>query len=86
MKRKKLLRKIKELLSAKRRAQLAQYDSLVKVLHKLDKKEAALRESLKEEKDKKRSRELQHKIDVIEAQRKKGDKLRRKLEKLRDDD
>ena len=86
MKRKKLLRKIKELLSAKRRAQLAQYDSLLKVLHKLEKKESTLRQRLKDEPDKDHRKELQHKIDVIAAQRRKGTALKRELEELREAD
>jgi hypothetical protein len=83
MKRKKLLRKIRALLSADQRAQLAKYDSLENVLSKLDAKEAAFREKLEGEKDKKQRRELLRKLEVIEAQRTKGEKLRKELEELR---
>jgi hypothetical protein len=84
MKTKKLLRKIKALLSADQRAQLAKYDSLEKVLGKLATKESALREKLGEEKDEERRGEILRKIEVIEAQRQKGAKLKQDIEKLRD--
>jgi hypothetical protein len=83
MKRKKLLRKMKSLLSADRRAQLAKYDSLEKVLGELDAKESAFREKLDGEKDEEKRRELLRKLEVIEAQRTKGEKLRKELEELR---
>ena len=83
MKTKKLLRKMKALLSADQRAQLAEYDSLEKVLRKLGTKEAAWREKLDAEEDKERRREIMRKLEVIEAQRKKGEKLRKQIEELR---
>ncbi|MBW2422494.1 MAG: hypothetical protein JRH19_28485 [Deltaproteobacteria bacterium] len=84
MKTKKLLRKMKALLSADQRAQVAKYDSLEKVLNKLEKKEVALCEKLDGEREEGRRRELLRKLDVIEAQRKKGEKLKQEIEKLRD--
>ncbi len=84
MKTKKLLRKIKALLSADQRAQLAKFDSLEKVLRKLKKKEIALREKLEQENDKELRREIQRKLKVIEAQLKKGTKLKAQIGKLRD--
>lgn len=86
MKTKKLLRKIKALLSADQRAQLAKVDSLVEILQKLDKKELGLREKLRGEHDESRRREILRKLDVIAAQRKKGEKLEHKLDALRDAD
>jgi hypothetical protein len=86
MKTKKLLRKIKSLLSADRRAQIAKADSLEEILRKLERKEQALRAKLDEEKDKARSKEILRKLEVIAAQRKKGEKLGKKITALRDAD
>ncbi len=83
MKTKKLLRKIKALLSADQRAQLAKYDSLEEVLTKLMAKEEAFREKLDGEEDKERRREILRKLEVIEAQRKKGDILKQEIKALR---
>ncbi len=84
MKRKKLLRKIKELLSADQRAQVAKYDSLEKVLGQLAAKEVTFRERLDAEDDKERRREILRKIEVIDAQRRKGEKLKEEIRELRD--
>ena len=86
MKTKKLLRKVKELLSADRRAQLAKYDSLKKVLKKLEAKEVALRDRLDGEEEDQRRREILRKLEVIEAQRKKGARLKKEIEKLRENE
>lgn len=85
MKTKKLLRKVKALFGAERRAQIAKYESLEKVLKKLGKKEDALRQKMKAEGDKQRRRELRRKIRVIDAQRTKGAKLMAEIEKRRKD-
>jgi hypothetical protein len=84
MKTKKALRKLKALLSADERAQLAKYDSLEKVLRKLESKEATLREKLEGESDEERRREILRKLDVINAQHQKGAKLKEDIKKLRD--
>ena len=84
MKTKKLIRKIKVLLSADRRAQLAKYDSLKKVLTKLEAKEVALRDRLDGEQDDQRRREVLRKLEVVEAQRKKGAELKKEIEALRE--
>jgi hypothetical protein len=84
MKTKKLLRKMKALLSADRRAQIAEYDSLEKVLKKLQEKESALREKLDREKDEERRHEIRRKLEVMKAQRKKGASLMKKIKGLRD--
>jgi hypothetical protein len=86
MKRKKLLRKIKSLLNADQRAQIKKFDSLEKVLQKLESKEADFHEKLKQEKSKARREELHRKLEVIQAQRKKGVRLKTEIEKLRDDE
>ena len=83
MKRKKILRKLKTLLSADQRAQLAKYDSLERVLRNLEAKEAKLRERLQTEDDERKRREIHRKLEVSEAQRKKGLKLKGELEALR---
>lgn len=79
MKTKKLLRKIKDLLSADRRAQMAKADSLEEILKKLDRKAKGLREKLDAEQDEDRRRELNRKLEVVEAQRTKGEKLSSEL-------
>jgi hypothetical protein len=84
MKRKKLLKKIKALLNADQRAQLAKYDSLQKVLQQLEVKESAFREKLNAEADEERRQEILRKLLVIEAQRKKGVRLKDEIERLRD--
>jgi len=84
MKTKKLLRKIKDLLSADRRAQMAKADSLEEILKKLDRKARGLREKLDAEQDEDRRRELNRKLEVVEAQRTKGEKLSSELEAERE--
>ena len=86
MKTKKLLAKIRALLSADRRRQIAKYESLSKTLAKLAKKAASLREKLDGETDASRRAEIEHKLKVIKAQRKKGKKLKAELEALREAD
>jgi hypothetical protein len=83
MKTKKLVRKIKVLLGSGRRAQLAKRSSLEKVMRKLETKELALRRKLNGKADKEQRREIQQKLEVIEVQRKKGQKLMKELEELR---
>ena len=84
MKTKKLLRRISDFLSEDRRAQIAKADSLEKILTKLEKKAVALREKLHDAAEEAERRELFRKLDVVEAQRKKGEKLAKELEALRD--
>jgi predicted nucleic acid-binding Zn-ribbon protein len=84
MKTKKLVQELKALLSADQRAQIAQADSLEELLKKLQKKKANLREKLDGEKDEAERRELTRKLEVLEAQRAKGEKLAKELEARRD--
>lgn len=79
MKTKKLIKKVQALLNADRRAQLAKSDSLEKVLKKLEVKDATLRERLKDEQDDEQRCKTLRKLKVIEAQRKKGEKLQHEL-------
>ena len=72
MKATKLLEKLKDYLGAERRAQLAKYDSIKRVLKKLKKKENALKDKLKKEHDEKARKRLKKEMDVLSAQRKKG--------------
>jgi hypothetical protein len=83
MKTKKLLRKIRALLSADQRAQIKKYESLEKILKKLELKESALRERLDGETNEEKRGEILRKLEVIAAQAKKGGKLRQELEALR---
>lgn len=84
MKTKKLLRKIRAFLSADERAQVAKFESLEKILEKLEVKERALREKLVGETEKEKRKEITRKLEVIAAQRKKGEVLRKELAALRD--
>lgn len=84
MKTKKLLRKVREFLNADRRAQMAKADSLEEILKKLERKAASLREKLDAEKSEKERLELARKLEVIEAQRVKGEKLGKELEAERE--
>jgi len=84
MKTKKLIRKMGALLSADRRSQVAKYESLEKVLGKLQLKEEALRGKLESEEDEERRAEILRKLEVISAQRKKGLELRKEIEDLRE--
>jgi hypothetical protein len=85
MKTKKLVRKIKALLSKDRRAQVAKYESLEKILKKIEAKEEAFRKKLDAEKDKDRRKEIRRKLEVLAAQREKGTQLRREIEAQSDD-
>ena len=84
-----------EYLDADRRQQLAQYDSIKKVLKKLKSKRNQLREKItlidnnqngiqKVASDEERQR-LQSKLDIVNAQRKKGVHLMKELKSIRED-
>jgi len=83
MKANKLLEKLKDYLGAERRAQLAKYDSIKRVLKKLKKKENALKDKLKKEHDGKANNQLKKEMDVLSAQRKKGVKMLKELKEAR---
>ena len=84
MKASKLLEKLKDYLSAERRAQLAKYDSIKRVLKKLKKKENALKAKLKNEHDEKAHKRLKKEMDVLSVQRKKGVSTLKELKKARE--
>ena len=79
MKAKKLLERLGEFLSAEKRAQHEQSESIQKVLKKLKKKERNLKEKLDAETDTEHRHKLAAQLEIIFAQRKKGVKLLREL-------
>lgn len=72
---------VNDILDADSRAQLQEIKSLKSALGKLKHKAKALRKEADNEKDESRCKELEDKIDIIYAQRKKGLKLLKKLKK-----
>ena len=83
MKANKLLEKLKDYMGAKRRAQLARYDSIKRVLKKLKKKENSLKEKLKKEHSDKTTKRLKKEMAVLSAQRKKGMKMLKELKEAK---
>jgi len=83
MKAAELLEKLKGYLGAERRAQIAKYDSIKRVLKKLKKKENALKDKLKKEHDEKARKRLQKEMDVLSAQRKKGVNVLKELKEAK---
>ncbi len=79
----KLLEKLRILLGAERRAQIAKYESIKRVLKKLKKKENALKGKLKNKTDDKTCKQLNKEMSVISAQRKKGMKILKELKELK---
>lgn len=79
----KLLDKLKNYLDADRREQIAEYDSVKRILKKLKKKEKALKEQLKAEQHEEVISQLQREIDVIFAQREKGINLQKSLKEAK---
>ena len=67
-----LVRRLEELLSAKKRARRARIDSMRQVLKKLRKKERDLEEKLRKEPDRGARKKLERKVRIAHAQRKKG--------------
>lgn len=84
MKTKKLLKKLKDILSAERRAQLEKYASLKKVLKSLRDEKKKLKNDLETEENEEVRHEISSKLKVISMQRKKGLKLLQELKKERD--
>ena len=83
MKLKKALRKLSQYLDADQREQLAQYDSIKKVLKKLKSKRNQLREKIELIEDDEERQQIQNKLDIVNAQRKKGVKLLKELKLIR---
>lgn len=80
---KKLLDKLKDILSAERHAQLEKYSSLKKVLKALRVEKSRLKEELAESSDENERQELATRLKVISAQRKKGLTVLKELKKER---
>lgn len=83
MKLKKALEKLSQFLDADQREQLAQYDSIKKVLKKLKEKRNRLKEKIKLADNVEERKKLQSKLDIVNAQRKKGVKLMKELKQIR---
>jgi len=80
----KLLKKLKDILSAKRQAQLEKYSSLKKVLKALRAEQKKLEEEIDGDIDDETRQEITSKLKVISKQRKKGLKVLQELKKERD--
>ena len=80
---KKLLDKLKGILSAERHAQLEKYSSLKKVLKALRVEKYRLKKELAESSDENEQQELATRLKVISAQRKKGLTVLKELKKER---
>lgn len=80
----KLLNKLKDILSAKRQAQLEKYSSLKKVLKALRSEQKKLEEEISTATDDETRDEITSKLKVISKQRKKGLKVLQELKKERD--
>lgn len=80
---KKLLNKLKDLLSAERKAQLKKYASLKKVLKALRVEKTRLEEKLAKVSDENERQEIENRLKIISVQRKKGLKVLKELKKER---
>ncbi|MFC1696078.1 hypothetical protein ACFL1C_08145 [Pseudomonadota bacterium] len=83
MKAKKLLNKLKDILSDERQAQLARYSSLKKVLKSLRNEKIRLEMKLAEARNEEDRQEIASRLEIISAQRKKGLQLLKELKKER---
>jgi predicted component of viral defense system (DUF524 family) len=86
MKYKKMLNKLKDILSAKRKAQLKKYSSLKKVLRALHAEKKKIEVALAEDIDDDAKLEMTSKLKVISKQRKKGLTVLKELKEERDAD
>ena len=83
MKIQKLLDKLKDILSAKRQAQLEKYSSLKKVLKALRAEKKKMEKQLETDIDDEARREITQKLKVIAKQRKKGLQVLQELKEER---
>ena len=83
MKNQRLLDKLKDILSADRKAQLKKYKSLKKVLKLLRIEKKALEKELSEITDEENQQEISSRLKVISMQRKKGLKVLKELKEER---
>ena len=79
-----LLKKLKRILKTDRQEQLAKYASLKKVLKLLRIEKSRLQEELEQSTDKEASQEIDSRLKIISAQRKKGLKVLKELKKERE--
>jgi len=79
-----LLSKLRDILSAERKAQLKKYASLKKVLKSLRDEKRRLAEKLEQVQDEQERQEIESRLMIISEQRKKGLKLARELKAARD--
>ena len=84
MKYQKLLKKLKDILSAERQAQLEKYSSLKKVLKALRAEKKRLEKEIAEDIDDETRDEITSKLKVISKQRKKGLQVLQELKEERD--
>ena len=84
MKTAELLNKLKDILSAERKAQIKKYDSLKKVLKSLRVEKRRLKEQLAAARDEEERQEIESRLAVVSKQRKKGLKVLKELKKERD--
>ena len=83
MKNRKLLDKLKDILSADRKAQLKKYKSLKKVLKSLRIEKKGLEKKLSDTTDEEKRQEISSGLKVISMQRKKGLSLLKELKEER---
>ncbi len=86
MKYQKMLNKLKDILSAKRKAQLKKYSSLKKVLRALHEEKKKIEVALAEDINDDTRHEMTSKLKVITKQRKKGLTVLKELKEERDAD
>lgn len=84
MKTAELLNKLRDILSAERKAQIKKYDSLKKVLMSLRVEKRRLKEELAAARDEEEQQEIESRLAVVSKQRKKGLKVLKELKKERD--
>jgi hypothetical protein len=84
MKTAELLNKLRDILSAERKAQIKKYDSLKKVLKSLRVEKRRLKEELTAARDEEERQEIESRLTVVSKQRKKGLKVLKELKKERD--
>jgi hypothetical protein len=75
----KLLSQLRHLFGARKHDQIKQIESLKDLLKKLKKRQRTLRKKIGQEKESNKRRLLQEEIDWVQAQRKKGARLIKKL-------
>jgi len=80
---KKMLDKLRDILSEERQAQIARYSSLKKVLKSLRNEKVRLEHELHHIKNPEARQEIDSQLKIISAQRKKGLKILKELKKER---